>query len=239
MISKSFNAKSDIRLAMAIYSINILDNLARDGKIPGIRKNEALQLLEKISSCVMKMRESTLSKHMLLMSNLFRGFNNHLSTFISRLGVNWYRIAKAKDPYNAKLLRFAIFNLRSLGNRLKKCSDDDPISAVKVRYVRVLEQKKHPRNKKYNVLKVTDMEMTYEVVTQDNIEEKAVILFAHTFPENIDGVISEGIFLKDENGELIRGTAEDIGQRPINVPESAKKQIEERVIKVLKDEFLI
>ncbi|MHA1617596.1 MAG: hypothetical protein ACTSX9_09870 [Candidatus Njordarchaeales archaeon] len=237
--SSSFNPKNDYRLAMAVYAIDVLDSLARDGKIPGIRKQEAIELLEKISSCVNKMRESTMSKHMLLISNLFRGFNNLLSTFISRLGVNWYRVAKMKDDYTAKLLRFAIFNLRSLGTRLKKFPDNSPVGTVKISYVRVLQVKPHPKDPKYKIAKVTDMEMIYEVVTDADIEEKSVVLFAHTPPLRVKGAVSEGIILKDDEGKVITGSDEDIGQTPTELPENAKKQIEEIVIKLLEEEFLI
>ena len=224
---------------MAIYAIDSLDSLARDGKIPGIRKNEALELLEKLSSCITKMRESTMSKHLLLMSNLFRGFNNLLSTFISRLGINWYKIAKMKDDYTAKLLRFSIFNLRSLGNRLKKTPDNSPIGAVKISFVRVLEVKRHPRNSKYKILKVTDMEMIYEVVTDLDVKEKEIVLFAHTPPINVNGFISEGFILKDENGEPIRGSDEDIGQMPDSIPKSAREHLSEYIVKILEEEFII
>jgi len=240
MSSKSsFNPRKDYRLAMAIYAIDNLDSLTRDGKIPGIRKSEALELLEKLSSCITKMRESTMSKHLLLMSNLFRGFNNLLSTFISRLGVNWYKIAKMKDDYTAKLLRFSIFNLRSLGNRLKKMPDNSPIGAVKISYVRVLEVKKHPRNPKHRLLKVTDMEMIYEVVTDLDIKEKEVILFAHTPPIKVNGLTSEGIILTDDEGNPVKGTDEEIGQTPDNIPESAKKQLSEHLVKLLEEELII
>lgn len=234
-----FNAQTDYRLAMAVYDVDILYKLASDGKIPGIRKNEALELLEKMSSCINKMRESTMSKKQILTSNLFRTFNNLLSTFISRLGINWYRIAKMKDDYTAKLLRFAIFNLRSLGNRLKRYSDDDPAGAVKIVYVRVLEVKKHPRNPKYKIAKVTDMEMIYEAITDLDLEEKSVVLFAHTPPFVVHGLVSEGLILKDENGNPIIGNDENVGQIPSEVPENAKKEIAEKVVKLLEEEFLI
>ena len=61
-----FNAQTDYRLAMAVYDVDVLYKLASDGKIPGIRKNEALELLEKMSSCINKMRESTMSKKQIL-----------------------------------------------------------------------------------------------------------------------------------------------------------------------------
>ncbi len=236
---RTFDPKKDYRLAMAIYAVDILDNLARDGKIPGIRKNEAIELLEKISSCITKMRESAMSKHLLLTSNLFRGFNNLLSTFISRLGMNWYKVAKMKDDYVAKLLRFAIFNLRSLGNRLKKYPDDSPIGVVKISYVRILEVKKYPRNPKVKILKVTDMEMIYEVATTLDIKEKEVVLFAHTPPIKVNGFISEGIILTNENGEPIRGNEESIGQIPSEIPRNIENQLYDHVIKPLEEEFLI
>ncbi len=235
----TFNTKKDYRLAMAIYAIDNLDSLARDGKIPGLKKEEATELLEKLSSCITKMRESSMSKNLLLVSNLFRGFNNILSTFISRLGINWYRIAKMKDDYTAKLLRFSIFNLRSLGNRLKKAPDDSPIGAVKISYVRVLEVKKHPRNPKYKLLKATDMEMIYEVVTDVDVKGKEVILFAHTPPIKIDGLVSEGIILKDDNGEPIKGTDENIGQAPQKLPKNAEKMLSDLIIKILEEEFIL
>ncbi|MHA1589255.1 MAG: hypothetical protein ACTSVA_01440 [Candidatus Njordarchaeales archaeon] len=238
-IKRSFDPRSDLRLAMAVYAVDVLDSLARDGKIPGIRKQEAVELLERISSCINKMRESTMSKHMLLISNLFRGFNNLLSTFISRLGINWYRVAKMKDDYTAKLLRFAIFNLRSLGTRLKKYPDGSPLGTVKISFVRVLEAKKHPRDPKYKIAKVTDMEMIYEVITDADIQEKSVVLFAHTPPIRVKGFVSEGVILKDDNGNVITGSDEDIGQSPTELPESVEKQIGDIVIKLLEEEFLI
>ena len=235
----TFRAKADVRLAMAVYCLDILDKLASEGQIPGIRKNEAIQLLEKISSCVSKMREWTKPKKFLLVSNYFRGYNNLLSTFISRLGINWFRVAKRKNDYTAKLLRFAIFNLRSLGNRLKKCPDDSLASAVKIRYVRVLEVKPHPRDKNLYIAKVTDMEMIYEVVVDKPIEEKKVVIFAHLPPQKIKGFVSEGIILKDENGEYITADEELIGQRPSEIPKSAEEEIAKVVRKILEEEFLI
>ena len=235
----TFKAKADLRLAMAVYCLDILDKLASEGQIPGIRKNEAIQLLEKISSCVSKMREWTKPKKFLLVSNYFRGYNNLLSTFISRLGINWFKVAKRKNDYTAKLLRFAIFNLRSLGSRLKKCPDDNPASAVKIRYVRVLETLKHPRDKNLYIAKVTDMEMIYEIVVDKPIEEKKVVIFAHLPPRKIKGFVSEGIILKDENGEYITADEELIGQRPSEIPKNAIDEIGEIVNTLLEEEFLI
>lgn len=239
MQKPTFNTKKDYRLAMAIYAIDNLDSLARDGKIPGLKKEEATELLEKLSSCITKMRESSMSKNLLLVSNLFRGFNNVLSTFISKLGINWYRIARMKDDYTAKLLRFSIFNLRSLGSRLKKAPDDNPIGAVKISYVRVLEVKKHPKKRKYKILKVTDMEMIYEVITDLDIKEKEVVLFAHTPPIRMNGLVSEGMILTDESGEPIKGTDENIGQTPTKLPPTAEKTLSDLIIKILEEEFII
>ncbi|MGQ4892609.1 MAG: hypothetical protein ACP6IP_08990 [Candidatus Njordarchaeia archaeon] len=238
-IKPTFRAKADLRLAMAIYCLDILDKLASEGQIPGIRKNEAIQLLEKISSCVSKMREWTKPKKFLLVSNYFRGYNNLLSTFISRLGVNWFRVAKKKNDYTAKLLRFAIFNLRSLGSRLKKCPDDSPASAVKIRYVRVLELRPHPRDKNLHIAKVTDMEMIYEVVVDEPLEEKSVVIFAHLPPKKVKGFVSEGMVLKDEEGNYITADEELIGQRPSEIPKNAEEEIGKIVTTLLEEEFLI
>ena len=233
-----FKARQDYRLALAMYCLEVLDRLATEGQIPGIKKDEAIQLLEKITSCVSKMREWTRPKKFLLVSNHFRAYNNLLSTFISRLGINWFRIAKRKNDYNAKLLRFAIFNLRSLGSRLKKCGDDDPAGAVKIVYVRVLQIKPHPLDQKLRIALVTDMEMTYEVVVDTKLQEKSIVAFAHLPPRKVKGFVSEGIIIKDEEGNYITASEDVLGQRPQEIPENARKEIASVIEEIIEDYLL-
>jgi len=233
-----FRARQDYRLALAMYCLEVLDKLATEGQIPGIKKDEAIQLLEKITSCVSKMREWTRPKKFLLVSNHFRAYNNLLSTFISRLGINWFRIAKRKNDYNAKLLRFAIFNLRSLGSRLKKCGDGDPAGAVKIVYVRILEIKPHPIDKNLKIAYVTDMEMTYEVVVDGDLKEKTIVAFDHLPPRKVKRFVSEGIIIKDENGNYLTDNEEVLGQRPQEIPENARKEIASVVEEIIEDYLL-
>lgn len=239
MSRRIFSTKTDPRIAMAVYCLGKLEELARTGKIPGVKKKDTIKLLERLSSVLLKMRESGYSKKALLSSQLFKSYTQMLSNLISRLGVNWYRVAKRKDEYTAKLLRFVIFNIRTLGTRLKKAPDGFFASATKIRFVKIIKKEPHPKNPKYKIYHVTDWEVEYEVISDDELNVGDVVLFAHMPPKNIDGIYSEGVFLKDEKGELIRGTDDDVGSTPVTFPESVEKTVGTELKKLLEDAFLI
>lgn len=235
----SFSPKKDYRLALAVWATNQLSDLEKQGSIPGIKKRDGLKILEKIDSCLLNLRESDYSKQQLLQSPVFGGFSDLLSTFMSKLGNNWFRIAKMKDPYKAKLLRFGLFNLRSLGVRLRKAEDNIPASAVRIRCSRILEVKDLPKKEKISAT-ATDMEIRYDAVAEkrDNIKPGAVYLLSHLPPKRIDGFISEGIFLKNDDA-LLKGDPGSVGKRPPNFPEHALETTNNVIKKLLEENFLI
>lgn len=239
MPQRRFDTASDPRIAFAIWSLGKLEELARAGKIPGARKEDVVKLLERLGSVLLKIRTSGYSKPALLSSQLFHSYNSLLSTLISRLGERWFAIAKRKDEKTAKLLRFVLFNLRTLGTRLKKLPDGYFASATKIRFVRVMDVKPHPRDPKLKVYTVTDWEMIYDVVSDLDLKKGDVVLFAHMPPQHIGCVWSEGEFLLDENGEPIRGLPEDVGVTPQEIPESVEKQIGTKIKRLLEEAFLI
>lgn len=225
---------------MAVWATNKLNDLEKKGEIPGIRKREGLKILEKMNSCLLNIRESNFSKQQLLQSPAFGGFSDLLSTFMSKLGRNWFRIAKMKDEYTAKFLRFSIFNLRSLGMRLKKAANGVPANAVRIRFARILgtEDLSSSDPKVYGV-KATDMDIKYEITVQDNdVKPGDILLFSHLPPKRVYGWISEGSPLK-KAGELITGKGEDIGKRPPTIPKEALRKTNKRVQDLLEEAFLI
>lgn len=236
----SFTPQEDYRLAMAVWAINKLNDLEKKGEIPGIRKREGLKILEKMDSCLLNIRESNFSKQQLLRSSAFGGFSDLLSTFMSKLGRNWFRIAKMKDEFTAKLLRFSIFNLRSLGMRLKKARNEIPANAVRIRFARILDVKDlSSSDSKIHGVNATDMDIKYEITVQDNdVTPGDILLFSHLPPKRVHGWISEGIPLKKDD-DLIKGKGEDIGKRPSNIPKKALRETNKRVRDLLEEAFLI
>ncbi|MEM1585480.1 MAG: hypothetical protein QXF65_04115, partial [Candidatus Korarchaeota archaeon] len=70
MKGKKFNTETDARILMAIAMLEKLDELTKMGKVPGIKKDEAMQILERLTSTLNKIRESRMSKHELIFSGL-------------------------------------------------------------------------------------------------------------------------------------------------------------------------
>lgn len=237
----SFSPKKDYRLALAVWATNQLSDLEKKGAIPGIRKREGLKILEKIDSCLLNLRESDFSKQQLLQSPAFGGFSDLFSTFMSKLGNNWFRIAKMKDPHDAKLLRFSLFNLRSLGLKLRKGEDNVPASAVRIRCSRVLEISPLPSSEigKQKV-KATDMEIKYDIVAEKNfdISPGDIYIISHLPPKRIEGFVSEGLLLKTD-GELLEGDGGDVGKRPTTIPAEALEETNKVVKNLLEESFLI
>lgn len=236
----SFSPKNDYRLALAVWSTNQLSDLEKKGGIPGIRKREGLKILEKIDSCLLNLREADYSKQQLLRSPVFGGFSDLLSTFMSKLGSNWYSIAKMKDPYQAKLLRFGLFNLRSLGIRLRKGEDNTPASAVRIRNSRILDVEELPNSENFVKATATDMEIKYDVVTRkdNDIKPGDAYIISHLPPKRMDALVSEGFFLK-KGGKMLEGDEASVGKRPSNLPEEALEETNKVVTDLLKESFLI
>ncbi len=208
-----FDTWTDARILMAIAMLEKLDELTKLGKVPGIRKADAIQILERLTSCLNKIRDSRMPKHELLFSGLFRAYNNLLSSYISAMGTKWFQIAKSKDDYTAKLLRFILLNLRSLGSRLKKTQDGSMLGALSIVYVRILEKKEYPLNRRIKIYKCTDLECIYEVASEYDLEKNDVVAFAHTWPLKVDNFWSEGIFLRNKECEIFKADAELVGSR--------------------------
>ncbi len=211
---KKFNTQTDPRILMALASLESLDELTKAGKVPGIRKSEAIQTLERLTSCLNKIRDSRMPKKELLYSGLFRAYNNLLASYMSNMGTKWYQIAKSRDDYNAKFLRFVLLNLKSLGSRLKKTPDGYLLGALNIVFTRILDKRPHPRNKNIKIYNCTDLECIYEVASEYNLDKNDIVAFAHTWPINIDGFWSEGLFLRNKDCEIYRvDNAELVGNR--------------------------
>jgi len=237
---RRFDTRTDARILMALVSLESLDELTKTGKVPGIRKSDAIQILERLTSCLNKIRDSRMSKHELLYSGLFRAYNNLLSNYISSMGTKWYQIAKSKDDYNAKFLRFVLLNLRSLGSRLKKTPDGSLLGAFNIVFVRILDKKDYPRNKELKIYNCTDLECIYEVASDYDIEKNDVVAFAHTWPIKKNGFWSEGIFLRDKECKLFYAEPDLVGSRVSfdELCEEDKKKLEDMIEEKIED-FMI
>jgi len=241
MSRRKFDTQTDARILMALAMLEKLDELTKMGKVPGIKKDEAIQILERLTSTLNKIRESRMSKHELLFSGLFRAYNNMLSSYISAMGTKWYQIAKTRDNYTAKLLRFVLLNLRSLGSRIKKTEDGALLGALNILFVRILEKTPLRGSKGVYVYKCTDLECVYEVASSYDLERGDVVAFAHTPPIKVDGFWSEGLFLRGKNGDLLKGTSEHVGSRiPFGeIYEEDRKKLEEIVLNEIEDYMLL
>jgi len=226
---------------MALVSLENLDELTKSGKVPGIRKADAIQILERLTSCLNKIRDSRMPKNELLYSGLFRAYNNLLSNYISSMGTKWFQIAKSKDDYNAKFLRFVLLNLRSLGSRLKKTADGYLLGAFNIVFVRILDVKEHPLNKDLAIYYCTDLECIYEVVSSYKLSKNDVVAFVHTWPLKIDGFWSEGMFLRNRECEIYRADQEFVGSRvPFDeLCEEDRKKLEEMAEEKIEDYMLL
>ncbi|NIU83828.1 MAG: hypothetical protein GWN31_15225 [Candidatus Thorarchaeota archaeon] len=239
-LARNFSPEKDYRLALAVWATNQLSDLEKKGGIPGVRKREGLKILEKMDSCLLNLRESNFSKQQLLQSPAFAGFSDLLSTFMSKLGNNWFRIAYMKDPYAAKLLRFGLFNLRSLGIRLRKADDEAPASAVRIRCSRILKIEDLKGLDEYFAVSATDMEIKYDLAIKKsyNVKQGDTYVLSHLPPKKIGQLVSEAIFLR-KSDTLLKGTPGNIGKRPSEIPEEALGETNERVIDLLEKNFLL
>lgn len=232
-----FDTQTDPRILMALSLLEKLDELTKMGRVPGIKKAEAIQILERLISTLNKIRESKMSKNELLFSGLFRAYNTMLSNYISAMGTRWYQIAKSRDDRNAKLLRFILLNLRSLGSRLKKTEDGSLLGAFNIVYVRVLEKKQSRLAKGVYIYKCTDLECIYEVASEYNLEKNDVVGFVNTWPIRVGNFWSEGMFLRGKDCTILKGTPEQVGSRiPFSeICEEDKKKLEEMVLEQIED----
>ncbi len=238
---RRFDTRTDARILMALVSLENLDELTKSGKVPGIRKSDAIQILERLTSCLNKIRDSRMSKHELLYSGLFRAYNNLLSNYISSMGTKWYQIAKSRDDFNAKFLRFVLLNLRSLGSRLKKTPDGSLLGAFNIVYVRILDKKQYPLNKEIAIYNCTDLECIYEVASKYDLEKNDVVAFVHTWPLKINGFWSEGMFLRNKECKLFLVEADLVGSRVLfdEICEEDKKKLEQMVEEKIEDYLIL
>lgn len=237
MKGRKFDTETDSRILMAIAMLEKLDELTKMGKVPGIKKDEAVQILERLTSTLNKIRESRMSKHELIFSGLFRAYNQLLSTYVSAMGTKWFQIAKNRDDHTAKLLRFALLNLRSLGSRIKKTEDDSLLSALNILFVRILGKKPLRGPKGMYLYECTDLESVYEVASSLEINKGDVVAFAHTPPIKIDSFYSEGIFVRGPDGNVLVGAPEQVGGRVefSEIFEEDRKKLEEIVLEHIED----
>ncbi|MCR8432963.1 MAG: hypothetical protein NDP13_00555 [Crenarchaeota archaeon] len=237
MKGKKFNTETDARILMAIAMLEKLDELTKMGKVPGIKKDEAMQILERLTSTLNKIRESRMSKHELIFSGLFRAYNQLLSTYVSAMGTKWFQIAKNRDDYTAKLLRFALLNLRSLGSRIKKTEDSSLLSAFNILFVRVIDKKPLRWAKEMYVYECTDLESVYEVASSLEISKGEVVAFAHTPPIKVNHFYSEGIFVRGPDGKILVGSSEHVGGRveSLEIFEEDRRRLEEIVLDYIED----
>lgn len=241
MPRKKFDTETDARILMALSMLEKLDELTKMGKVPGIKKGEAIQILERLTSTLNKIRESRMSKHELLFSGLFRAYNNMLSSYISAMGTKWYQIAKTRDNYTAKLLRFVLLNLRSLGSRIKKTEDGSLLGALNILFVRILDKSPLRGSKENYVYKCTDLECIYEVASDYDVNRGDIVGFAHTPPIKVDNFWSEGVFLRGKDGKVLRGNPEHVGSRiPFSeIYEEDRKKLEDLVLSEIEDYLLL
>ncbi|MEX0569455.1 MAG: hypothetical protein Q6363_009940 [Candidatus Njordarchaeota archaeon] len=241
MGKRKFDTRMDARILMALSVLEQLDNLTKMSKVPGIRKSDAIQILERLTSILNKIRDSRMPKHELLFSGLFRAYNNLLSSYISAMGTKWFQIAKSRDDRNAKLLRFILLNLRSLGSRLKKTEDGILLGAFNVVFVRVLDKKPHPYDKNLSVYYCTDLECIYEVASDYNLDKNDAVAFVHTWPIEVKKFWSEGMFLRNKECVLFVTNPDMVGSRvSLNeICDEDRAKLEEMVLEKIEDYMIL
>lgn len=241
MGKRKFDTRTDARILMALALLEQLDSLTKMSKVPGIRKSDATQILERLTSILNKIRDSRMPKHELLFSGLFRAYNNLLSSYISAMGTKWFRIAKSKDDHNAKLLRFILLNLRSLGSRLKKTEDGILLGAFNVVFVKILDKKSHPYDKSLDIYNCTDLECIYEVASNYDLNKNDAVAFVHTWPIESKGFWSEGMFLRNKECELFLVSSDVVGSRVAlgEICGEDRAKLEEMILEKIEDYMIL
>ncbi len=201
---------NDFRILMAEHCVSELRNIA--GNLKNVKKSA---ILNDINAKVMEIKYSygeidDLKPYLSSLKNLTAKLLDLLG------GSNWIKKLRNMkyDDYKIAKIRFCLNILYNLDSRLKL--PNDPAYAVDIRVGEVESVAKHPQAEKLKICNVNVGKIITVITNLENVKEGMKLPVALLPPVKLMGVVSEGMFLSDENKKENVGEIPELSEDELN-----------------------
>ncbi len=197
----------DFRFLVTEDAISRLENIVKTWGLPyPVYKNEALETLRKLRSSFLKVKYSFLPAKMLVFTEDYRRMEKEAGRLKEMLLPRTPQKLQPRQAYRLAEIRYALWILLGLRNRLLLGDENVAEFAVDVVGVEVTSVARHPELEKLYVTRATTGTAVFTIVT--NIkdirvgETRAAALLP---PAMFGDVVSEAMYASDPLPEKYRG----------------------------------
>ncbi len=188
----------DFRILIAEDALERIEDIIRHHKLNmSINWGSAQNIVEKLRSCLMRVKYSYLPLRLLLKMEELRSIQNY-SIELSRTILNKNLIQKFNpDPYMVAITRYSLRTLYGLRYRLSLGEDNKPYYAVDIEGVEIVSVHKHPRADRLYITRAEGI-FPYTIITNiERVRKGEVRAAAILPPAIIRGELSEAMYCSD------------------------------------------
>jgi uncharacterized protein len=240
-----WDTSNDYRLLVAEKSVELFLRTVEGANLKGKwNKKQALQAARKMTSEIQTLYYSYLSPVEMAETPQMSLLEEQTNYIIESLGGElWYRQfmdlasrdEKEKLEESLARIKFFIYTLGGLKERLSLGEIKDPVMGIDIKKGEILSFSKHPRADQLLVCNVNLQERAITVVTNDlDVREGNHVAVAMLPPEVFMGITSEGMFLGADEG-VLKDVKGDLGKLPHGIPLNALNEARNLVESFLSD----
>lgn len=223
-----YDTSKDPRILFIEMIINDALEYFKSRKIPHIRREKIIELMNNIAETIKKIKWSYIAPKEVENQGLLDSLDEHIKNLRDLIVPI---MDKLEDPIRKKI-RYVIKIVSTFRDRFVNQTLDIS-NIVPTVYIKIMSIEKHPSAKNLYVSWVSDGSETYQIVTNDaTLKPNDVVPLAFLPPKEFMGIISEGMFIGGEKG-IKRTISEKIGEHP-DLDEKEKNKLKAEIIAAIK-----
>lgn len=219
IVPVAMDTANDARLATAERALADLQESLQHGHIKAqFPKDEAMQALDEVASSLKALKYTYAEPEALVEMDPFKDLQGAAARVEKLLGGPSFHEEIDEKPLAVAQARWALDTVATLEERL--LLPGKPLDlAVEARKGRVLSTREHPKADELLVTRVGAGRGLTVVTNDASVAKDDEVGIALLPPTDLRGVVSEGMFLGDDDG-VLTGVAEDDDGRPDVPPEA-------------------